>query len=376
VRLVAARVTPVRLRLREPLDTAHGVIRARTGAVLELEDAAGRRGFGEALPLPGFGLESAEQATRSLETLASESLAAGDASLEQRLDDAETRHPEAPSARGALDAALHDLAARGDGLPLAVWLAKRAGGRARPAVATGRLLAATDPEAAAREALRARDAGHGTLKLKVGAADLDREVARAARVREAVGPEPYLRLDANGAWSEPVALEAVARLAPLGIELLEQPVPADATAALARVHEAAPFPIAADESVRDVASAEALLAAGVADVLVIKPAALGGLRACRRIAARATDAGVPLVVTSFLDSALGVSQALHLAAALPGERHAAGLATADRIVDDPCAAPVLRDGALQVPAGPGLGCRPDPERLARVAAGPARELTG
>jgi len=374
VKIVAARVTPVRLALRDPLTTAHGVIDVREGAVLALEDEAGRRGFGEALPLPGFGLETSGEALDALEGLAQASVAAPASSLDARLDAAERARPRAPSARGALDVALHDLAAQRDALPLAAWLAQRVGTAPRPRVATGRLLASSRPDDAAAEARDAVSEGFTTLKLKVGSDDPERDRARVACVREAVGPGVALRLDANGAWSETTALACVRRLAPYAIELLEQPVAAGETASLARVRAEARFPIAADEAVRDASAAAELLDAGAADLLVLKPAALGGLRASARIAALARAAGVGVIVTSFLDSALGVTAALHLAASLPDDGHAAGLATADRLREDGSPSSAIRRGCLPVPTMPGLGTRPDPARLAALAAGDPREL--
>ena len=97
-----------------------------------------------------------------------------------------------------------------------------------------------------------------------------------------------------------------------------------------------------------------------------------------QMAASAAQHGISLpdreLACAPLDSALGTTAALQLAASLPDEGRAAGLATADRILQDPTPAPALRQGSLPVPAAPGLGTRPDPEALARVAGGPPREL--
>jgi L-alanine-DL-glutamate epimerase-like enolase superfamily enzyme len=193
-------------------------------------------------------------------------------------------------------------------------------------------------------------------------------------VRRAVGPGTDLRLDANCAWSEEEALERIAALAAFDIELIEQPVPASDVPALARVRAAARFPVAADEAVADERSALRLLEGGAADVLVLKPAALGGLRPAARIAAAARRAGAGALVTSFLDSALGVSAALHLAASLPEPALAAGLATGDLLEIDWADAPQAERGALPVPSGPGLGVAPDATRLAQLACGETREV--
>jgi o-succinylbenzoate synthase len=376
VRILAARLTDLRLPLRAPLATAHGAVTLREGALLELEGEGKLRGFGEALPLPGFGLETAAEARAALEDLARHLLGRDLREPDPLLDEVTRRAPTAPAARAAADTALHDLAARAAGAPLAAWLAPRSGGDARERVALCALLSATSPGAAAEEARRRVARGFGALKLKVGSGEIEADRARVAAVREAVGSAVRIRLDANGGWKEADAAAHLRQLAPFAIEFLEQPLPAEELEALARLRAAAPFPIAADEAVRGEREAEALLAARAADLLVVKPAAVGGLRAARRIAARADASGVGVVVTSFLDSVVGRSAALHLAAARPGEPRAAGLATGELLACDLAAGPQPSGGFLALPPGPGLGVVPAPRALRRCAAGATRELRG
>ena len=374
VRIHAARITPLRLPLREPLLTAHGAVTQREGALLELETQRGVRGCGEALPLPGFGLETPAEAGRTLEELARELLGRHAESPAALLDASERTAPAAPAARAALDAAVHDLVSRAQGVSLAHWLASREGTKPHARVPVSALVAAPDPQGAAAEARRSSAQGFRTLKLKLGASEFELDLARVAAVREAVGAEVALRLDANGAWKEADTPRRLRELARFGIEFLEQPVAASEVEALARLRAAAPFPIAADEAVRSEADAEALLAARAADLLVLKPAAVGGLRAACRIAARARRAGVPVVVTSFLDSGLGRTAALHLAASLPGAPRAAGLATGELLAEDLAASPPVLEGALALPQGPGLGVAPADELLQRCATAPRLEL--
>lgn len=374
MRIIAARITPLRLPLRAPLATAHGAVTHREGALLELEAQHGVRGCGEALPLPGFGLETPAEATRALEDLARKLLGRRFASPAELLDAGERAAPAAPAARAALDVAVHDLSARVRGLSLAQWLASQANTRPHARVPVSALVAAAQPEGAAAEARQRLGQGFRTLKLKLGASEFERDLARVAAVRDAAGADVALRLDANAAWKEVDTPPRLRELARFGIEFLEQPVAAPEVEALARLRAAAPFPIAADEALRSEAHAEALLAAGAADLLVLKPAAVGGLRAACRIAARAAHAGIPLVVTSFLDSGLGRVAALHLAASLPGEPRAAGLATGELLAEDPVTSPPVVEGDLAPPQAPGLGVAPDAEVLERCAAAPRLEL--
>lgn len=369
MRLVAARITPFRLRLTRPLATAHGRLTRREAWLIELRSRCGHSGFGEAAPLPGFRLEGHCEAGRALDRAASRMLGLPADEARAELN---AFTPAAPAARAALDVALHDLLSRAAGLPLCEWLARREGRSSRARVGVAALLAAAPAEAAAAEALRRVAAGYTTLKLKLAAADFSADLERVVAVREAVPPGTTLRLDANGAWKEADAEARIASLSSLDIELLEQPLPADDVAGLLRLCAGAPFPVAADESVRDVASATRLLDASVPPWLVLKPAALGGLRAAGQTARLAERAGTRSVVTSFLDSAIGRSAALHFAASLP-EGPAAGLATGSLLESD-LSAPERDAGILEVPSDPGLGFSPDPERLARCASANTIEL--
>ena len=209
----------------------------------------------------------------------------------------------------------------------------------------------------------------------MGAAPLAAEEARLAAVRNAVGPVVALRLDANGAWPDAAhALRALERLARFGIELVEQPVPAPDVAALAAVRGARVVPIAADESAADAASLERVLAAGAADVVVVKPSALGGLRAAERAAQRARAAGCQVLVTSLLDGAVARAAALALAAAQPGPLRAAGLATGALLAADLAPGERIVGGAALTPSGVGIGVTIGEAALARVAEGRGRVI--
>jgi o-succinylbenzoate synthase len=369
VKIRAARVTCFRLPLVTPLATAHGVIAARDGALLEIATRDGLRGFGEALPLPGFGLETFEQSQRALAAIARALLGCDVREVAAALARVQEVAPRAPAARAAADCALHDLAAREAGVSLASLLAK--GKAVRTSVRANALVAEGEPGAAALAAQRLAAAGYDTLKLKVGV-DLERDVQRIAAVRAALPLPMRIRLDVNGAFGDREAEAALARFARFEPEFVEQPLATHDSKSWARLRAASPVPIAADESVRDEASARALLEAGAVDWLVLKPAALGGVAVAWRIAELARASGVQVAVTAFLDSAIGRMAALQLAAALPGATAAAGLATGSLLADDLAN---IRDGAsLAVPAAAGLGVIPDPVALARCRSGASLEL--
>ncbi len=224
---------------------------------------------------------------------------------------------------------------------------------------------ACDPERA-REIVLASN-GCRTAKVKVAERGQEpgEDEARLEAVRDALGPDGLVRIDVNGGWS---VEEAIARIPLLdraagGLEYVEQPC-ADVED-LAVVRRRVDVPIAADESIRRAEDPYRVRDLEAADIAVLKVQPLGGVRACLRIA---EDIGLPVVVSSALETSVGIAAGVALAAALPELEHACGLATVQLLTDDVTAEPLLPvDGHLPVR-------RPevDPAALARVRAEPAR----
>ena len=215
-----------------------------------------------------------------------------------------------------------------------------------------------------------RAGGCRTAKVKVAERGQDptQDEARLEAVRDAldaVGPGGLVRVDANGGWDVEEACRRIPVLerAAGGLEYVEQPV---ATVEdLALVRRRVSVPIAADESIRRAADPYRVRDLGAADVAVLKVQPLGGVRACLRIA---EDIGMPVVVSSAVESSVGIAAGVALAAALPELHHACGLATVQLLTDDVARHPLLPvDGEL--PVGP---AEVDPARLARLAADPDR----
>ncbi|MGX1159960.1 O-succinylbenzoate synthase [Arthrobacter sp. SLBN-100] len=183
------------------------------------------------------------------------------------------------------------------------------------------------------------------------------DAARLAAVRSAL-PDAAIRVDANGGWDVPAAIEALIRLADVGLEYAEQPVPTiNGLAEVRRALQAAGTPVlvAADESVRKESDPLKVARAGAADLIVVKVAPLGGVRRALDIV---TQAGLPAVVSSALDTSVGIRAGLALAAALPELPYACGLGTVSLFESDVTKDPLVPDdGAIRlrdVPADAGL----------------------
>jgi O-succinylbenzoate synthase len=182
---------------------------------------------------------------------------------------------------------------------------------------------ALDPAGAAQ---LVRESGCRAAKVKVAEGD---DEARLEAVRDALGSEGRLIVDANGAWSLEQARRAIESFGKYGVELVEQPVAgAEDMAALSRLVE---VPIAADELVRSAAAAKRLAEMRAADVLVVKVQSLGGVsRALRTV----ESAGLPVIVSSLLETSVGIAAGLALAAALPELEYPCGLGTVSLLAGD------------------------------------------
>ncbi|WP_221586113.1 o-succinylbenzoate synthase [Microbacterium sp. G2-8] len=210
--------------------------------------------------------------------------------------------------------------------------------------------------------------GCRTVKVKVAerGQTLADDLARVAAVREAMGPEGRVRVDANRGWNVDEAEHALHALAEFDLEYAEQPCATiDELAEIRARLRDWDIPIAADESVRRESDPLAVARAGAADLLVVKAQPLGGVR---RVLDIVEHAGLPAVVSSALETSVGLAQGAHLAAALPGLRYDCGLATASLLAADVTSTPlVAANGSLPV-----ARVTPDPDLLARHAASAER----
>ena len=380
------RIVPFSLPLVRPFHTAHGVLRHRPGFAVQMATTAGVIGCGEGSPLTAFGTESESSCARALQVLAKALIGRviDDDGLDACLDLCEALAPEAPTARAAMDMALHDLLARRHGVSVAALLAQRAVGadcsltdsrchvRARR-VTVNAVIGGADSEALARAVEEALAGGFGVLKLKLGTRALKDDLAQLATIVAQCPQGARLRLDVNGRWSEEQALYALDVLRPWPIESLEQPLPANDLAAMARVRAQAGCVVALDEAIADAAALERAIALGAADRVVLKPAAVGGLRSAWRMAERARLAGLGVAVTSFIDSSIGVHAAWQFAAALPGELPPCGLATGMLLAHDLALPPALCGDQLGAVPEPGIGRVFDARCLQRARCGVEQE---
>ncbi len=347
MRLASVEVIPYALPFREPYVTARGQLEQREMVLLRLRSEEGLVGLGEAVPLSLRGGATLAQVVRELEEFADGEWRICSPMGNKSANPARTARL-AP-ARCAISTALFDLEEQ-----------VRGEHREPVAVPCNATLVADEPVAVAENALRWAAEGYETFKLKLGAGN---DVGQVTAVREALGPEAQIRVDANAAWDLETAARVLAELEPLGIQLAEQPVAGMEESAQLAAHTA--IPLAGDESVETAEDAKRATATGAFSLTGVKLSKVGGLASGQEIAS-----SLPAYVTSALDGPVGIAMGARFAAAIQdmpwptsGER-AHGLATqrlfASTIASVECE---LKGGMLRQPRGPGLGIEIDEDAL-------------
>jgi o-succinylbenzoate synthase len=304
-RLTRVEAIHVRVPFRRPLLDATGEFTHRRSWLLRVVDEAGREGLGEAALNP----IASDTTAGALATLIREIVPGLVAGRIPSWSELAAEGEPGRAAMAAVDGALAALFASATGT--------LSGTRAGTAIPVSAIIGFAAPDAGADAAAQAIELGFETLKLRAGfERTTDQLVDRLRTLRGAVGPEPRLRIDAAGAWDLDTATERIAAIEPFRIEFVEQPLVAWDVAGHAALRERVRVPIALDESVDSEGSARAALAEGAADVIVVKPARVGGLAATMRIVEAASAGGASVVLGTFFETGVGIAAVLRIASAM------------------------------------------------------------
>ena len=342
-----------RIPFRRAFVTSAGAQVLREGFIVRLEAEGGQYGLGEIAPLSVKTMRIVADQLRLLERRITGIDVGGIARAARRLD---ALKDISAAIRCGLDIAACDLLAKEAEVPVSALL----GGRRRRRVPVNATISADTPPLAAQAARRAVENGFRCVKLKVGMmGSIAAEFELVGAVRDAIGADTLLRLDANQAWDIDAAIDYIRKLECYNLEFVEQPVAAGDIAGLAAVRCAVSTAIAADESVTGLGPAKKIIGHDAADLLVIKPMIVGGLRPAMEIIHLALSHEVEPVITTTIDSGVGIAAALHLAASFEGTR-ACGLATAELLECDlTLSTPQPHEGQMVCPDTPGLGVEID-----------------
>lgn len=308
--LVRADVHRFRFGLAKPFTIALGTTREKEEIVIRLEDSAGHIGWGEGSPSPLILASTPDTVVAALDLLIPGILGEDPRRLSHLVDRMDRLLAGNGPAKAAVDIALHDLVGQVYGEPL--W--RLLGGfRAEP-VDTDFTVSIESPAAMAQEARELVAAGFRTIKIKVGE-DPKVDLERVRQIRETVGGDIGLRIDANQGWTRAEAIWALTRMAEYDIQFVEQPVAAHDIEGLAWVRQRSPIPAMADESVHSPHDAWQVIRAGAADYINIKLMKAGGLLRAKEIATICRAAGVPNMIGGMVESNLSATAAVHFALA-------------------------------------------------------------
>lgn len=353
----------VRLPLIKPFIISYGAYSHVESILVRLTTDTGLVGWGEATPDPFVTGESwagthAMLRYDLLPLLRDQNPLAREA-IHARLDGLVTG---APSAKAAIDLALWDIAGKQAHLSIAALL----GGPVRDALVWHATLSIGTPATMAAEAKAAVAAGHSEIKMKVGAARLADDVERIIAVREAIGPEIALMVDANQGWRDPAtAIRAIHAIAPAAPVWIEQPIRADDFAGLAEVRRATGIAQMADEGVYSARDGLRIVELRAADLINVKLMKTGGITEAVRLIAVCEAAGLRCMVGSMVESAIATAAGVQIALARRAVV-ANGLVGPVMLREDLATGLTYANGAIRMdPAAPGLGIVVDEVRVAR-----------
>ncbi len=298
------------IELKEPISISLGTFYKTENLAIRIHTASGLYGTGECSPekhITGE-LQSSEFVTAGY--LARMMKGKDALAVEDRVNDLDRAIVGNVTLKSAFDMALYDLLAQHAGMPLYRLL----GGSNTREICTDMTVYLGSPEKMAAQALEYKNAGFPTIKVKVGIS-MEKDIASIRAIREAIGYEMPLRIDANQGWDCVTAIKTLKAMENFNIEHCEEPIARWNNRDLKRVRDQSPIPIMADESVFDHKDAFRLAAMGACDYFNIKLAKCGGIHHALKIIAIAESAGIKTQVGCMSESRYALTALTHLVAA-------------------------------------------------------------
>jgi len=351
---------PVSVPFCEPFEIAGGAAEEARHVILRLTSTGGEAGYGESAPMSSYSPQSQDGVMREIERIRPLIIDANPLHTERF--HAEVRRREIDSfAAAGVDIALHDLGARCLDIPVSEMF----GGPVCDGVELSWAIGLKPAERMVDEALRFKRIGFRTVKIKIGR-DPEADLERVRQVREAVGPDVKIKVDANQGYDLQTATEVGRELEVLDVSVFEQPLPRGSLDEMAYLREHIDIPVMADESLYNIRDGYEILKYGSADIFNIKIMKPGGLYPSSKLVHLAESAGMPCMLGSMPELGIGTLGGLQLASTSDVFTYGSELIgpwmLEDHLLVD---TPQLRDGKVILPAGNGLGIKVDETKLER-----------
>ncbi|MGJ7032687.1 mandelate racemase/muconate lactonizing enzyme family protein [Niabella hirudinis] len=337
--------------LKEPFVISLGPLYNAESVVVRMETSAGITGWGECSPFMSINGESADTGLVVGRYFEQVLLGKDPLDIGERVADMDRVIYANHSIKSAFDMALYDIAARHAGQPLYRFL----GGSPHKEIVTDYTVSVGTPEKMAADALKIQEAGFPVIKVKIGKGGAQ-DVERIKAIRQAVGNEIPLRVDANQGWQVAEAIETLQALAPFNIQHCEEPIARRAFMELPAIRTQSPIPIMADETCGDQYDLKRLLALGACDRINIKLGKSGGIYNALQMIRLAEAAHVEIQLGAFLESRLAMTAFAHLALCSPNIVYF-DFDTALMFSQDPVEGGIQyeKNGRITVPDQPGIG---------------------
>lgn len=351
------------VRLKDPFVISLGSFDYAENVVVVIRTDTGLSGFGECSPFRSINGESMDTCMAVGRDQAKSLLGQDPLRMEEctfRMD--RTIYGNS-SIKSAFDIALYDIGSQNAGLPLYAFL----GGKKDKVLVTDYTVSLGDKHKMARDALKIKADGFRIIKVKLGESGKG-DIERIRLIRDAVGIEIPIRIDANQGWDTETAIQTLQVLEPFSIQHCEEPIPRWNFMELPSIKRSSPIPVMADESCCDHHDAKRLIDLEACDLLNVKLGKSAGIFNALKIIKLAEQAGMNLQLGGFLESRLGFTAAAHLAFSSQNIIHC-DFDTPLMFTEDPVTGGITYDanGLVTVPEVPGLGARIEPGVLERLS---------
>lgn len=339
--------------LKEPFIISLGPIYAADNLVVVIHTQEGITGWGECSPFMSINGETSETAIAVGRLFEKIWMGKNALDIEARIGELDQLIFGNNSVKSAFDMALYDIAAQHAGAPLYQYL----GGKKQKTIATDFTVSIGAPTKMAADALKIKEAGFPVIKVKIGKNGKE-DVERIKAIRDAVGMEIPLRLDANQGWDVDEAITTLKALAPFNIQHCEEPLPRWDFMRLPEIRVQSPIPIMSDETCCDPHDVQRLIDLKACDLINIKLGKSGGIFKALKMIRLAEAAGMPIQIGAFLESRIAMTAFAHLA--LCSDRIVYfDFDTALMFSHDPVEGGIQykEQGVIEVPDTPGIGAK-------------------